>query len=235
MVINRRKRMKALIIEDDENVAEAVSLCFQLRWPEITLNRVTEGKKGIDIISARPVDIIILDINLPDMSGFEVLKNIRGFSNVPVIILTVLDKEDEQVHGLELGADDYIIKPFRPRDLIARVNSVLRRTNSAKLFDQSPVITLGSVSLNLSKNEVKLDERVEKLTPNETHVLYTLMSSPGNTISSEQILKTVWGEVFPDNNRVRTYIRRLRLKLNDDPPLLIKSKRGKGYSFITPK
>jgi two-component system KDP operon response regulator KdpE len=227
--------MKALIIEDDVNVAEAVSLCFQLRWPDITLHHVIKGGEGISILNAKTIDIVILDINLPDMSGFDVLQTIRTFSPVPVIILTVRGKEEEQIHGLEIGADDYIVKPFKPRDLIARVNSVLRRVNLSKISDQSPVLVKGRVSLNLSKNEVNINDVTQKLTPNEARVLYTLMNNPGNIISSEDISQAVWGKAFPDNNRIRTYIRRLRLKLNDNLARVIQSKRGKGYSFHSPR
>jgi DNA-binding response OmpR family regulator len=227
--------MNALIIEDDVNVAEAVSLCLQLRWPEVDINLVTEGNKGLDVLSSTLIDIVILDINLPDMNGFDVLKNIRSFSSVPVIILTVREKEEEQVRGLETGADDYIVKPFRPRDLTARVHSVLRRANLSKASDQNLVVTKGKMSLHLSKNEVDIEDEKIKLTPIEMRVLYELMNSPGVLISSEQILHSVWGESYTDNNRVRTYIRRLRVKLNDNPPRIIMSKRGKGYSFFAPR
>ncbi len=124
--------MKVLIIEDDANVVEAVSLCLQLRWPEVTLSIAAEGTKGIEILESGSFDTVILDINLPDINGFEVLKRIRSFSNVPVIILTVREGEEDQVRGLEMGADDYIVKPFRPRDLIARVYSVLCRAGVPK-------------------------------------------------------------------------------------------------------
>jgi DNA-binding response OmpR family regulator len=225
--------LRALIIEDDINVADAVSLCFQLRWPEVDLNIVAEGLKGVGILNSESVDIVILDINLPDVSGFEVLENIRSFSEVPIIILTVRDKEEEQVKGLEMGADDYIVKPFKPRDLIARVNSVLRRSDISRISSSSPVIIKGDISLNLSKNEVRLGDKAVKLTPNESKVLYTLMDNIGKTVSSDNISQTVWGKVFSSNNRVRTYIRRLRLKLNDNPPTIIRSKRGKGYRFFS--
>ncbi|UCD09510.1 MAG: response regulator transcription factor [Dehalococcoidales bacterium] len=226
--------MKALIIEDDINVAEAVSLCFQLRWPDINLHHVINGGDGISALNSKTFDIVILDINLPDMSGFDVLQTIRSFSSVPVIILTVREKEEEEVHGLEIGADDYIVKPFKPRDLIARVNSVLRRVNLSKVSIQSPVLAKGKVSLNLSRNEVNINDMTQKLTPNEAQILYTLMNNSGNIISSEEISQAVWGKDFDDNNRIRTYIRRLRLKLNDNPPRIIRSKRGKGYSFFSP-
>lgn len=226
--------MRALIIEDDINVADAVSLCFQLRWPEVNLKVVTEGLKGIDVLNAETIDVVILDINLPDISGFEVLENVRSFSDVPIIILTVREEEDEQVKGLEMGADDYIVKPFKPRDLIARVNSVLRRSDISKTSAGSPVIVRGDISLNLSRNEAQIKDTTVKLTPNESKVLYALMSNTGKTVSSDTISKAVWGKVFPSNNRVRTYIRRLRLKLGDSPPAIIRSKRGKGYKFFNP-
>ncbi|MBN1600016.1 MAG: response regulator transcription factor [Chitinispirillaceae bacterium] len=227
--------MKALIIEDDANVSEAVALCFQLRWPEVNLTRIEKGKEALDVLRTKVIDMVILDINLPDISGFDVLQELRTFSDVPVVILTVQNKEDDQVKGLELGADDYIVKPFKPRDLIARVNSVLRRMELSKKNDKSPVVTIGNISLNLSKNQIEIGNRVEKLTPNETQVLYTLMNNPGKIISSENISEAVWGKVFPDNNRIRTYIRRLRIKLDDTPPVMIRSKRGKGYAFFAVK
>jgi two-component system KDP operon response regulator KdpE len=227
--------MKAIIIEDDVNVSEAVALCFQLRWPEVTLTRTVKGKEALEILRAKTYDMVILDINLPDIRGFDVLQEIRSFSDVPVVILTIQDKEDDQVRGLELGADDYIVKPFKPRDLIARVNTILRRADTSRKVDSTPVVNIGHISLNLSKNQIEIGNHLEKLTPNETQVLYTLMSSPGKIISSEDISQAVWGKAFPDNNRIRTYVRRLRIKLNDNPTLMIRSKRGKGYAFFSPK
>src|SRR5512133_506286 len=114
--------MKVLIIEDSPEIVEAVSLCLQLRWPESEMLVTAEGKRGIETLKNTPCDFLILDINLPDIDGFNVLQEVRAFSNVPTIILTVRGKEEDQTRGLEIGADDYIVKPFRPRDLVARVN-----------------------------------------------------------------------------------------------------------------
>jgi two-component system KDP operon response regulator KdpE len=226
--------LKVLIIEDDANVVEAVSLCLQLRWPEVTLSIAAEGTKGIEILESSSFDIVILDINLPDVDGFKVLKQIRSFSNVPLIILTVRECEDDQTRGLEIGADDYIVKPFRPRDLIARVNSVLRRAGIPKVTTEQPLVIRGKLILNLTTNEVRLGEEIAKLTPNEAKVLYVLMNKAEHTISSEKISQEVWGKEYINTDRVRTYIRRLRHKLNDNPPQIILSKRGEGYRFVSP-
>ena len=226
--------MKVLIIEDDDNVVEAVSLCLQLRWPEVTLSTTAEGTEGIEILESGSFDIVILDINLPDIDGFEILKRIRSFSNVPVIILTVREKEEDQVRGLEMGADDYIVKPFSPRDVIARVSSVIRRAGVHKVTTEQPFVVQGKLILNLATNEVQLGGEIAKLTPNESKVLYILMNNAEHTISSETISQEVWGKEYLNTNPIRTYIRRLRDKLKDKPPQIILSKRGEGYRFVSP-
>jgi two-component system KDP operon response regulator KdpE len=226
--------LKVLIIEDDANVVEAVSLCLQLRWPDITLSIAAEGTRGIEILESSSFDLVILDINLPDFDGFEVLKQVRSFSNVPIIILTVRGMEEDQVRGLETGADDYIVKPFRPRDLIARVNSVFRRAGVPKVTTEQPLVVRGKVVLNLTTNEVRLGEEIAKLTPNESKVLYVLMNNAEHTISSGKISQEVWGKEYMNTDPIKTYIRRLRYKLKDYPPQIILSKRGEGYKFISP-
>lgn len=227
--------MKILIIEDDANVVEAVSLCLELRWPKVTISTAAEATKGIEILESGSFDAVILDINLPDINGFEVLKRIRSFSNVPIIILTVRGGEEDQVKGLEMGADDYIVKPYSPRDVIARVNSVLRRAGVHKVATAQPLVIQGKLSLNLATTEVQLGEEIVKLTPNESKVLYFLMNNAEHTISSEKISQAVWGKEHINTDPVRTYIQRLRDKLKDKPPQIIISKRGEGYRFVSPK
>ena len=226
--------MKALIIEDDANVVEAVSLCLQLRWPEIMISSTADGTKGIEILESNSVDAVILDINLPDIDGFEVLKRIRSFSNVPIVILTVRGEEEDQVRGLEMGADDYIVKPFSPRDVIARVNSVLRRAGAHKATTERPLVVQGKLSLNLATDEVELREEKIKLTPNESKVLYVLMENAGHTISIEKISQETLGKEYVNTDLVRTYIQRLRYKLKDNPSQIILNKRGEGYRFVSP-
>lgn len=120
--------MKVLVVEDSPDIVDMISLCFELRWPEAKVVSTAEGNKGINMVRTENPDLVILDLGLPDIDGFEVLKNVRTFSNVPVIIVTVRGDEVDKVRGLELGADDYITKPFSHIELLARIQAVLRRT-----------------------------------------------------------------------------------------------------------
>ncbi len=226
--------MRVLIIEDSAEVVEAVSLCLQLRWPEVILSIAADGTRGIEILKPESFDIVILDINLPDIDGFEVLKRIRSFSNVPIIILTVRGKEEDQARGLEMGADDYIVKPFRPRDFIARVNAVLRRTHAPEVSVEQPCIVRGKLTLNFTNNEVHLGDQIIKLTPTESKLLYVLMGSAEDTLSSKNISQEVWGKEYVNTDPLRTYIRRLRDKLSDNPPQIILTEYGEGYKFVSP-
>jgi two-component system KDP operon response regulator KdpE len=215
-------------------VAESISLCLQMRWPEVNLTNATEGTKGIEQLKAGSFDLIILDLNLPDIDGLEVLKRIRSFTQIPIIIVTVRGSEQEQVIGLEMGADDYIVKPFRPRDLVARVNAVLRRTQETKPSEEHPFIVRGQLSLNIAADEVSLQGRTIKLTATESRLLYVLMKNPGQTLAREEIFKQAWGENYPSGETLRSYIRKLRDKLGDNPPRIILTERGQGYRLVSP-
>ena len=226
--------MKALIIEDSAEIVEAISLCLQIRWPEAVISASDAGLNGVEMVKSLSFDIIILDLNLPDTDGLEVLRQIRYFSNIPIIIVTVRGGEDDQAKGLEMGADDYIIKPFRPRDLVARVNSVLRRSHVSEVAEESQSITRGKLTLRHTNDEVQLREETIKLTPNESKLLYILMAKAEDTLSSEKILEEVWGKDFVTTDVVRTYVRRLRDKPKDKPPQIILNQRGVGYRFVSP-
>lgn len=226
--------MKVLIIEDSPEIVEAVALCLQLRWPEAEVAIAVEGARGIEMLKSSPFDIVILDINLPDFDGFRVLQEVRTFSDVPTIILTVRGKEDDQTRGLEIGADDYIVKPFKPRDLIARVNAVLRRTTGVKTGKEKPIVVRGKLTLDLTNNEISIRDKKTKLTPTEAKLLYILMENPEETLTGEKIALQVWGKENSDTDELRTYIRRLRNKLKDNPPRIILTDYGEGYKFVTP-
>ncbi|HEY96367.1 MAG TPA: response regulator transcription factor [Dehalococcoidia bacterium] len=227
--------MKVLIIEDNAEVVEAVSLCLQIRWPDADISFAYGGLTGVQMVESQAYDIVILDINLPGIDGFEVLKRIRSFSTVPVIILTVRGWEEDQVEGLELGADDYIVKPFRPRELVSRVNSVLRRVNTAALGVENHTLVRGAIRLLLNTNEVQMKEEKIRLTPTECKVLYALMKNDGQTLSSKILLTEILGREDGNTEIIRTYIRRLRSKLQDSPPSIILNDRGGGYRFVSPK
>ena len=227
--------MKVLIIEDNAEVVEAVSLCLQIRWPDADISYSYGGLTGVQMVESQEYDIIILDINLPGINGFEVLKRIRSFSTVPVIILTVRGWEEDQVEGLESGADDYIVKPFRPRELVSRVNSVLRRVNTAAIGVENHTLVRGAIRLLLNSNEVQMKEEKIRLTPTECKVLYALMKNDGQTLSSKILLTEILGREDGNTEIIRTYIRRLRSKLQDSPPSIILNDRGGGYRFVSPK
>jgi len=233
--VGRETHMKVLIIEDNAEVVEAVSLCLQIRWPDADISFAYAGLTGLQMLESETYDVIILDINLPGMNGFEVLKRIRSFSSVPVLILTVRGWEEDQVEGLELGADDYIVKPFRPRELVSRVNSVLRRVNTAAPGVEAHTIVRGNLKLHLNSNEAEFGENKIKLTPTECKVLYALMKNDGQTLSTGTLVGEVLGREDGNTEIIRTYIRRLRSKLNDSPPSMILNDRGGGYRFISPK
>ncbi len=227
--------MKVLIVEDSPEIVEAVSLCLQIRWPESEMIVTAEGKRGIETLKNTRCDFLILDINLPDIDGFTVLQEVRNFSDIPTIILTVRGKEDDQTRGLEMGADDYIVKPFRPRDLVARVNAVLRRYSATGGANKDkPTIVRGKLSLNLSTSEVTLKGKTAKLTPTEAKLLYILMENTETTMPGEKIAREVWNKDPVDTDELRTYIRRLRNKLKDNPPRIILTDYGEGYKFVTP-
>jgi len=133
-----------------------------------------------------------------------------------------------------MGADDYIVKPFSPRDVIARVNSVLRRAATQRVTMEQPILVRGKLSLNLAASELKLGEEIIKLAPNESRLLYILMNNAGQTISSDRIAREVWGGKHINSDLIRTYIRRLRQKLGDNPPKIILTERGKGYRLVSP-
>lgn len=227
--------MKVLIIEDNAEVVEAVSLCLQIRWPDADISYSYGGLTGVQMVESQVYDIVILDINLPGINGFEVLKRIRSFSTVPVIILTVRGWEEDQVEGLESGADDYIVKPFRPRELVSRVNAVLRRVNTAAIGVENHTLVRGAIRLLLNSNEVQTKEEKIRLTPTECKVLYALMKNDGQTLSSKILLTEILGREDGNTEIIRTYIRRLRSKLQDSPPSVILNDRGGGYRFVSPK
>jgi two-component system KDP operon response regulator KdpE len=231
--------MKVLLIEDDENIAASISLCFEFRWPEAEVIATTEGTKGIEMTESESPDIIILDLNLPDIDGLDVLKQIRLFSDVPLIILTIRDVEMDKVKGLEMGADDYIVKPFSALDLLARVKATLRRAGMRSLAKEDiPPFIAGNLTINFLAREVSIGGKPVQLTPTEYKLLYTLVRNKGRTVTHEALQRQVWGSAeYVDPSTVKKYIYQLRTKLGDTstPPQMILSERGVGYKFVAPR
>lgn len=220
--------MKVLIIEDDREIVETISLAFRIRWPEAELVSTHLGEKGVDMVESEAPELVILDLGLPDISGFEVLKQVRLFSTTPVLILTVSADESDIVKGLELGADDYVVKPFKQLELLARVKALLRRTPG---IEELPLVC-GSLSYDPSTFQFFCSEKEINLTRTEAQVLQHMMERAGRVVTYSNLAEAVWGEDYPGAaDSLKVYIRRLREKVEEKPsnPQLILTKAGIGY------
>ena len=222
----------ALIIEDNEDIVQAVSLAFQIRWPNITIFSTASGEKGVLKVEDNNPSFVIVDLNLPDINGFEVIKEIRAFSKVPVIVLSVRSSEADIVRALELGADDYVLKPFHQLELTSRVNAQLRHGEAG----EGECLILGDYSLDLAERVLSVDNQSISLTRIESIVLETLFNRAGHVVSHTTLAEQIWGDTHPSTVRnVRIHIKRLRNKLEKEGGIiyLIQTKPGVGYSVQT--
>ena len=227
--------MKVLIVEDSPEVAEAITLCLQTRWPDTSLHTTGSGAEALRIRSLMAPDLVILDLGLPDLDGLEVLGGIRASSNVPVIIVTGRTAVAARVKGLEMGADDYVVKPFSHTEFLARVNAVLRRgTRAPEDPAKDPQIIKGAgITIDLPRCQVLVAGEEVHLTPTEWHMLELLAANAGKVISHETLAKLVWGTEYLDPAAIKMVVHRLRSKLsaNGDGAKVVRSHRGFGYSF----
>jgi len=229
--------MRILVVDDAPDVVESVRLGFTLQWREVEVVGASDGEQALDIVEKEAPDIVLLDIGLPGRDGFDVLRELRTFSDVPVVMLTARDDAMDKVKGLELGADDYVTKPFNHLELMARVRAVLRRHDMPAPASRAPSFRSGDLEMDFARQEVRLrGERVD-LTPTEYKLLYHLVRNAGHVLQHGTLLAKVWGREYMDEtDYVRVYIRRLREKLGDDPehPRYIQTERRLGYRFIAP-
>ena len=225
--------IKILLIEDNVDIQEATCLIFELHWPEARVIQAFKGGEGIALMRVESPDVIILDLGLPDMDGMKVLREIRRFSNIPIIILTVRGEEMDKVRGLELGADDYIVKPFEHEELLVRLGAVLHRQQSEGAPEAGHVSST-KIGIDLENGTVSRDGQPVNLTNTEVNLLKYLVSHEGETLSEMDILNRIWGEEYTDcSEYLQAYIRRLREKLEDNPnnPQLI-VKEDDGFKFV---
>ena len=221
--------MKFLIIEDDQEIVETIKLILKIGWPDCECVSTRTGKSGLELIGADKFDVVILDLGLPDISGYSVLKELRSFSEIPVVIVTVRKEEADIVKGLELGADDYLIKPFGQMELLARLKAVLRRVRPDA--DNIP-ITFGSIRFSPTFSKLSLRGKEISLTTIESLILYELMKNEGVVLNNTQLAEKIWGGYYPGvEDSIRVYIRRLRQKIETNPnhPRMIITKVGSGY------
>lgn len=228
---------RVLVVDDERPIADILK--FNLEREGFEVEVAYDGEVAVAKAKQTPFQLVILDIMLPKLDGFSVCREIRAHSSVPILMLTAKEAEVDKVLGLELGADDYVTKPFSPRELLARVRAILRRMKTAEGLAQQAqpadqVLRGGSLILNLTSYEVIKGEQVVDLTPREFELLRYLVAHAGQVFSRESLLEEVWGyDYYGDVRTVDVTVRRLREKIEDNAaqPEFIKTKRGIGYYF----
>ena len=227
--------MRILVVDDEPDVVESVRLGFTLQWRDVEVLGAGTGEQALDVVEEQRPDIVLLDVGLPGVDGFDVLREIRVFSDVPVVMLTARDDAMDKVKGLELGADDYVTKPFNHLELMARVRAVLRRLAMPTPVSRAPSFHARDLEVDFAAQEARLRGEHLDLTPTEYKLLYHLVRNAGTVLQHGTLLAKVWGREYLDEvDYLRVYVRRLRDKLGDDPdhPRYIRTERGLGYRFI---
>jgi two-component system KDP operon response regulator KdpE len=227
--------MRILVVDDAPDVVESVRLGFTLQWRDVEVLGAGTGEQALDVVEHQRPDIVLLDVGLPGVDGFGVLREIRLFSDVPVVMLTARDDAMDKVKGLELGADDYVTKPFNHLELMARVRAVLRRHEMPPPTSRAPSFRALDLEVDFATHEARLRGARLDLTPTEYKLLYHLVRNAGHVLQHGTLLAKVWGREYLDEvDYLRVYVRRLRDKLGDDPdhPRYIRTERGLGYRFI---
>lgn len=223
--------LKILVVDDEPAIQELVRFALEREGFDVIV--AADGWEGLELAKKRHPDLVVLDLMLPGLNGFEVCRALRAETDIPVLMLTARKEEADQVRGLDLGADDYVTKPFSPRELAARVKAILRRTRHRAEEAAEPASQKG-LHVDVERRQILVDGRSVELTFTEFELLRTLRSSPGRVFSRDDLLSRVWGtDFFGDTRTVDVHIRHLREKLKEDPvnPRFIETVRGVGYRF----
>jgi DNA-binding response OmpR family regulator len=227
--------VKILIVDDDHDLLEAVGLGLQLQWQGIEVVTAMDGEAALNQFYDELPDVVLLDVGLPRLDGFEVLRRIRAVSDTPVLMLTARGEELDKVRGLEIGADDYITKPFSPLELLARIKAVLRRSELPPPVRSTPSFETGDLTVKFDTHEVARAGEPVALSTIEYRLLFQLVRNAGHVVPRETLLARVWGDEYREQtDYLKVYINRLRAKLEPDPdrPRLILTERGLGYRFV---
>jgi len=228
-----RETHRILVVDDEPRMIRFIRMNLELEG--YTVFEAADGVQALKQVRDVLPDLIILDVMMPELDGFETLEDLREFSSVPVIMLTARGEEDDRVRGLELGADDYVTKPFSPRELVSRVKAVLRRAESATPVSKTPIKVDDHLRIDFDRREVYVADSLITLRPTEFRLLYHLVSNAGWVVPHEQLLAKVWGYEYRDETHyLRLYINYLRQKIEADPakPKYILTERGVGYKFV---
>ncbi len=220
-------KQNILIIDDDKNIREVVKLYLKKEGYEVT--DAADGAIGVDLFFGKPYDLVLLDIMMPVQDGMETIKKIRAKSNVPVIMLTAKGETFDKVLALELGADDYIVKPFDPKEMVARVKAVIRRSTQE---EKSDLLEYPNLKIDMQNYQVIYEGKELQMPPKEIELLFFLASRPNKVFTRDQLLEQVWGfEYFGDSRTVDVHVKRLREKFKEGEPWQIKTVWGVGYKF----
>jgi DNA-binding response OmpR family regulator len=221
-----------LVVEDEASIASFVSL--YLKNAGYGVRSATNGAEALREVGVGNLALVVLDLNLPDIDGIDVCRRIRQGSDLPILMLTARDEDVDKIIGLEVGADDYMTKPFNPRELVARVKSILRRTTSESRLPESEVIRHGNLSIDAGRREARVGDEEIQLAPKEFDLLWELLDHRGLVLTRDQLLERVWGYTFAGDTRtVDVHVRQLRRKLGDASPIV--TVWGVGYKVAPAK
>ncbi|QYK50892.1 MAG: response regulator transcription factor [Anaerolineales bacterium] len=221
-----------LIVDDEPRFVRLIEANLQTEGYQVL--KASNGKQAVEETAAHKPDLVLLDVMMPEMDGFKACARIREFSNVPIIMLTAKGEEDQRIKGLDLGADDYIVKPFSAGELLARVRSVLRRAKTAAQEGGETVFTRGDLQIDFARAEVRLGGELVSLSATEYRLLLQFAHAAGRILTAEELLRNVWGEEYSEEKEILwVSISRLRQKLEKDPkqPEMIVTHSGEGYSM----
>ena len=224
---------RILVVDDEPRMIRFIRMNLELEGYAVF--EAADGVRALQQVRDTLPDLVILDVMMPELDGFETLQDLREFSSVPVIMLTARGEEDDRVRGLELGADDYVTKPFSPRELVSRVKAVLRRAETPAPAQKAAIQVDERLQIDFDRREIFVEGQLVKLRPTEFRLLYHLVSKAGWVVPHDQLLAKVWGYEYRDETHyLRLYINYLRQKLEADPahPKYILTERGVGYRFV---
>ncbi len=231
---NPRDGKRILVVDDEPRMINFIRMNLELEGHEVV--EAHNGLEALEAVRTKLPDIVLLDVMMPELDGFETLRMLREFSTIPVIMLTAKGEENDKVYGLELGADDYIPKPFGPRELSSRIKAVLRRADMPSTSPSQSILKIDDrLSVDFNRREVIVNGEHIKLRPTEYRLLYHLIENAGWTVPHDQLLAKVWGYEYRDEaHYVRLYVNYLREKIEEDPsnPKYILTERGVGYRFV---
>jgi len=231
---NQRDGKRILVVDDEPRMIGFIRMNLELEGHQVI--EAHNGLEALEAIRTKLPDVVLLDVMMPELDGYETLRMLREFSSIPVIMLTAKGEENDRVYGLELGADDYISKPFGPRELSSRIRAVLRRATMPSSSPEQAVLQIDErLSIDFNRREAIVNDKPVKLRPTEYRLLYHLVENAGWTVPHDQLLAKVWGYEYRDEaHYVRLYVNYLRDKIEEDPanPRYILTERGVGYRFV---